>query len=71
MQTPTQGAQCTLHCALSSEAEGVTGKYWINCRPRDLTGAACDPEGARTLWAMSEKWAGRGLDVGTSERTSE
>lgn len=57
-QTPTQGAQCTLYCALSNEVEGVTGRYWINCKQREIEAAGNDQQGARKLWRLSEKWAG-------------
>lgn len=36
VQTPQQGAQTTLHLAVSDEVAGVTGKYFSDCRVRDI-----------------------------------
>lgn len=34
-KTPVQGAQTTIHLAVSDELNGVTGKYFMDCRVSD------------------------------------
>lgn len=56
LKTPVQGAQTTLYCALSSELEGVTGKYFSDCKEKDVAEQGKDEEAAKRLWAISENW---------------
>ncbi|KRT78347.1 dehydrogenase [Oryctes borbonicus] len=41
-KTPEQGCQTSVHLAVSEELEGVSGKYYMDCRERGLTRAASD-----------------------------
>ncbi|XP_019850137.1 PREDICTED: retinol dehydrogenase 11-like isoform X1 [Amphimedon queenslandica] len=54
-KTPTQGAQTTLHCAVSEEAEGITGKYWSNCSIAKPNKLALIDEDCKKLWEYSEQ----------------
>ncbi|XP_025104046.1 retinol dehydrogenase 13-like [Pomacea canaliculata] len=56
LKTPSQGAQTTLYCALTAELDGVTGKYFSDCREKDVAPAAKDDKAAKRLWAISEHW---------------
>lgn len=35
LQTPEQGAQTTVHVAVSEELEGISGKYFMDCKVRN------------------------------------
>lgn len=52
--TPAKGARTSIYLASSPEVEGVTGKYFIKCRPRQPTRAAQDAAAAARLWEVSE-----------------
>lgn len=56
LKSPTQGAQTTLYCALASELEGVSGKYFSDCREKEVASQGKDDEVAKRLWAISESW---------------
>lgn len=50
-----EGAQTTLHCALSAPA-GETGLYYADCGVAAPTAVARNPDLARELWRRSEEW---------------
>ncbi|XP_034946615.1 retinol dehydrogenase 14-like [Chelonus insularis] len=54
-KTPEQGAQTTLHVAVSEEVEGVTGKYFLDCRPYGLTRGVKDPSKGKKYWEICEE----------------
>ncbi|XP_064081209.1 retinol dehydrogenase 13-like [Macrobrachium nipponense] len=56
LKTPRQGAQTTIYTALSSDLEGVSGKYFSNQAEVSVAEAALDKEAAQRLWAISEHW---------------
>ncbi|XP_063590817.1 retinol dehydrogenase 13-like [Penaeus indicus] len=56
LKTPRQGAQTTIYAALSSDLEGVSGKYFSNQKEATVSEAAKDKEAAKRLWAISERW---------------
>ena len=58
LRTHEQGASTPIFLASSPEAEGVTGKYWIDERPADPSPAALDDDAARRLWEWSEEMVG-------------
>uniref|UniRef100_A0A6M2DWY2 Putative dehydrogenase with different specificities related to short-chain alcohol dehydrogenase n=1 Tax=Xenopsylla cheopis TaxID=163159 RepID=A0A6M2DWY2_XENCH len=58
IKTPMQGAQTTLHVALHPELEGVSGKYFSDCKEKQVAIQATDSKTASWLWAVSEKWTG-------------
>jgi len=54
-KTPEQGAQTTIHLAVSEELNGISGKYFMDCKEHSLSAAACDMEKAKKLWEESVK----------------
>lgn len=51
--SPQEGAQTPIYLAASPEVEGVSGKYFANCRVKKPSPAACDLNAARRLWDVS------------------
>ncbi|XP_017883231.1 retinol dehydrogenase 14 [Ceratina calcarata] len=49
-----QGAQTSLHLAVSDELNGVSGKYFMDCRERGLTRGVQDPAKGKKFWELSE-----------------
>lgn len=57
-KTPEQGAQTSVYLATSPEVNGVSGKYFSNCREGRLSRAARDDAAARRLWDVSSAMTG-------------
>lgn len=57
-KTPKSGAQTSLYAALDPDLEKVTGQYFSDCKPKDVSAAAKDEKTAKFLWAESQKWTG-------------
>ena len=57
-KTPLQGAQTTIHCAVSEEMEGVSGKYLKDCHIAEPSKGAQDDDAAKKLWEVSMKLVG-------------
>jgi NAD(P)-dependent dehydrogenase (short-subunit alcohol dehydrogenase family) len=57
-RTPAQGAATSIHVASSPALEGVTGRYFYNCREGRSSPTAQDPALARRLWEVSERMTG-------------
>jgi len=53
-KTPKEGCQTTVHCAVSNELDGVTGKYFLDCKMHNLSRAVQDPAIGKKLWELSE-----------------
>jgi NAD(P)-dependent dehydrogenase (short-subunit alcohol dehydrogenase family) len=51
--TPAQGARTSIYLASSPEVEGVTGQYFVKCKPARSSPASYDRETARRLWEVS------------------
>jgi NAD(P)-dependent dehydrogenase (short-subunit alcohol dehydrogenase family) len=58
MLTAEKGARTSIYLASSPEVEGVTGKYFVKCKPRRPSQAAQDRDAARRLWEVSEELVG-------------
>jgi retinol dehydrogenase-12 len=58
LKTPEQGARTIIYLASSSEVEGVTGKYYSNCREKTSSRESCDLNIARRLWDVSAQMTG-------------
>jgi retinol dehydrogenase-13 len=55
----SQGAQTTIHCAVSEEVEGVSGKYFADCKQKELaTEISHNDEVAEKLWTDSISMVG-------------
>jgi len=63
--SPDKGARTSVYLASSPEVDGVSGQYFVKCRPRTPRKWARDPEAARRLWSVSEELVG--LDVPLSQ----
>ncbi|XP_046668604.1 retinol dehydrogenase 13-like [Homalodisca vitripennis] len=58
LKTRRQGAQTTIHLAVSEELEGVTGKYFSNCKERTPATLTGDVEFAEKYWRLCEDIVG-------------
>ncbi len=63
--SPAKGARTSVYLASSPEVEGVSGEYFVKCKPRKPRRWAQDPEAARRLWQVSEQLVGL-APVGTA-----
>jgi retinol dehydrogenase 12 len=61
---PAAGAETPVYLASSPEVAGVTGGYFVKCRPAEPSALARDAGAAARLWALSEDLAGPGLPTG-------
>ena len=50
-----KGAETLVHLAASSEVEGVTGKFFVDCRAVPSSALSYDTDLAAELWEMSER----------------
>ena len=58
-QTPWQGAQTSIHCAVAEELEGVTGKQFVECRMTDLKlPPSLNDKAGEKLWRISAEMTG-------------
>ena len=55
--SPEQGAETLVYLASSPDVAGITGEYFVRCRPATPTPAAQDDETARRLWQETGKLA--------------
>ena len=60
MISPEKGARTSVFLAESPEVEGVSGRYFDDCREVSPAAAAREEETARRLWQVSEELAGLG-----------
>jgi hypothetical protein len=54
-KTPISGAQTQIMVAVDPELDGVTGKYFVDCKQTSTASAACDDDTAAWLWKKSEE----------------
>ena len=57
-KTPAQGAATSIYLASSPEVEGVTGEYFINCKPKRSKDSSYDEAAAARLWQASAELVG-------------
>jgi NAD(P)-dependent dehydrogenase (short-subunit alcohol dehydrogenase family) len=55
---PAAGARTPVYLASSPQAAGVTGGYFVNCKPAQPSALAKDTQAAARLWALSEDLTG-------------
>jgi len=60
LKTPEQGARTIIYLASSDEVEGVTGKYYANCKEKISNRESYDLDVARRLWEVSTQMTGIG-----------
>jgi len=58
MKTPAHGAGTPIYLASSPEVEGVTGRYFVNRKPKTSSKASYDTTAAARLWQASANLAG-------------
>ncbi len=56
--SPAAGARTSIYLATSPEVEGVTGQYFIKCKPVPSSAVSYDKNIASKLWEASEKLTG-------------
>jgi NAD(P)-dependent dehydrogenase (short-subunit alcohol dehydrogenase family) len=56
--SPAKGARTSVYLASSPEVDGVSGQYFVKCKPRSPQRWAQDSEAARQLWQVSEDLVG-------------
>lgn len=54
-KTPYQGAQTNIYCAVDEELDNVSGRYYSDCKEKQLLPHALNEADAIRLWEMSEK----------------
>jgi retinol dehydrogenase-12 len=57
-RTPSGGAATSIYLASSPDVDGVSGKYFANCREHRPSRAARDADAARRLWNVSARMVG-------------
>lgn len=57
-KTAKEGAQTTIHLAVSKKVENISGKYFADCCEKKTARHAEDDEMADKLWKLSEKVVG-------------
>ena len=55
-KTSFEGAQTTIHLAVSEELDGVTGLYFVDCKEKRPGGTALDEQAAKKLWEVQNLW---------------
>jgi NAD(P)-dependent dehydrogenase (short-subunit alcohol dehydrogenase family) len=63
-RTPEEGAQTSIYLATSPEVEGVTGKYFVDCKPVRSDPVSYDQTIAGRLWEISAEMTGLKGDAG-------
>jgi NAD(P)-dependent dehydrogenase (short-subunit alcohol dehydrogenase family) len=58
MKTPAQGALTPIYLASSPEVEGVTGRFFVNRKPKASSKASYDTAAAARLWQASSDLVG-------------
>ncbi|XP_017793934.1 PREDICTED: retinol dehydrogenase 14 [Habropoda laboriosa] len=53
-KTPEQGAQTTIHLAVSDDVNGFSGKYFMDCHEQVLSRGIKDPSKGKKFWELSE-----------------
>jgi NAD(P)-dependent dehydrogenase (short-subunit alcohol dehydrogenase family) len=59
-RTPEKGAETSIYLCSSPDVEGITGKYWYDCREHQANPHAENDEDARRLWEVSARLCGVG-----------
>ena len=55
LKSPEQGAETSIYLASSPEVEGVSSKYYSECKPKTSSKVSYDADVARRLWDVSEE----------------
>lgn len=55
-KTAKSGAQTSIFAAIDPDLDAVTGKYFSDCKEKEVAEAGKDDTTAAWLWAVSAKW---------------
>jgi NAD(P)-dependent dehydrogenase (short-subunit alcohol dehydrogenase family) len=58
LKTPEQGARTTIYLASSPQVEGITGKYYSDCKEKTSSRESYDLNIARRLWNVTAQMTG-------------
>jgi NAD(P)-dependent dehydrogenase (short-subunit alcohol dehydrogenase family) len=58
LKTPQQGAATSIYLASSPAAEGITGQYFVNSKPKASSKSSYDEAAAARLWQISADLVG-------------
>ncbi|XP_060589446.1 retinol dehydrogenase 11-like isoform X1 [Ruditapes philippinarum] len=60
VKTPEEGAQTSIYCSISKDIEGVSGKYYVDCKEAEEQSSEMskDMGVAKKLWEISEQYTG-------------
>jgi len=61
--SPAKGARTSVFLASSPEVDGISGQYFVKCKPRTPRTWARDPDAAQRLWRVSEELVGLELPL--------
>lgn len=59
-RSPSEAAKTAVYLCASADVEGVSGDYFVDCKPRALRECALNDEDARRLWNLSVELGGAG-----------
>jgi NAD(P)-dependent dehydrogenase (short-subunit alcohol dehydrogenase family) len=59
IRQPNQGAQTSIYLASSPEVEGVSGKYFVDCKAVESSPISYDQALAEKLWQVSLELTGK------------
>ena len=57
-QQVKQGAQTTIYCSVAEELANVSGLYYMDCKVKECSKLAKDPDLAKKQWEVSERLTG-------------
>ena len=58
LKSPWEGAQTTIYCAVDESLEGISGKYFSDCKVTSSSKASLDDDMAEHLWQVSTELVG-------------
>jgi retinol dehydrogenase 14 len=58
MKTPAQGADTPVYLASAPQVEGISGRYFVNRKPKTSSNASRDTTAAARLWQVSAELTG-------------
>jgi retinol dehydrogenase 14 len=58
LKTPAQGAATSIHVASAADLEPVTGRYFVNCKPKRSSERSYDEATGARLWRVSADLVG-------------
>jgi retinol dehydrogenase-14 len=61
IRKPEQGAQTSIYLASSPDVQGVTGKYFVDCKPVQSSPLSYDKSLAEKLWQVSLELTGKAV----------